>query len=53
MTDTTCKHRWEQTAFGRKYLNEGTVIYMCRRCNEGRLVSLKPTQKGQDELLKK
>ena len=35
-----CKHRWEETDYGRKYLNEGTVVYMCRRCCEARLVSL-------------
>ena len=52
MIDVACKHRWEETDYGRKYLNEGTVVYMCKRCCEARLVALKPTQNDEKNLPK-
>ena len=27
-----CKHRWEETDFGKKYWAPGTYQYTCRRC---------------------
>lgn len=29
-----CKHRWEESDFGKKHWAPGTYQYTCRRCNK-------------------
>lgn len=37
---TECRHRWEETDFGKKYWEPGTWQYTCQRCGKFSMVQI-------------
>lgn len=36
----TCKHRWEETEFGKTYWAPGTYQFTCKRCGKMGMIRL-------------
>ena len=40
---SNCKHRWEESTFGKKYWAPGTWQFMCNRCGSVRMIVMEQT----------